>query len=274
MKNKHKYSTAAGILPLVALLLFSACGPLREVMTPAPVPERYSVEQTLVSMRNGETAFDFFSTRFAGTASLDGQSMSVSGALRIKRDSAIYISIAPVLGIEIARILVTPDSVSMINRLENTYYVGNMDVINSMLNTQLDFYMLQALLVGNDFGHFSTDDISLKHEPERLLLQSRNRRPLSSAPGNVSFQQNLWVNNESFRIEENLLYEPISQRSLRARYNNPVVIDGQTVPREVSLVFTEPGSRADLNIRYIRTTIDQPQPLVFSIPDHYTRLRF
>lgn len=274
MKNTHKYNSAAGVLTFVVLILFSACGPLREVMTPRPVPERYSVEQTLVSIRNGETAFDFFSTRFAGTASLDGQSMNVSGALRIKRDSAIYISITPILGIEIARVLVTPDSVSLINRIDNTYYVGNMDVINSMLNTQLDFYMLQALLVGNDFIHFSTDDISLKHEHDRLLLQSLNRRPLTSVSGNVSFQQNLWVNNESFRIEENLLYEPLSQRSLRARYNNPVVVDGQTIPREVSLVFTEPGSRADLNIRYIRTTIDQPQPLVFSIPDHYKRISF
>ena len=263
-----------GALVFGVIMLLSACGPLRDVVTPVPDPDRLSIEQTLASMRNGETAFDFFATRFSGTASLDGQMMSVSGAIRIKRDSAIYISIAPLLGIEIARVLITPDSVSMINRIENTYYTGNMGVINNMLNTHLDFYMLQALLTGNDFKHFSTDDFSLAQDREMLLLQSRNRRPLSAAHGSISFQQNLWVNNESFRIEENLLFEPFSNRSLRAKYQNAWMVDGQPVPRDITLIFTEPGARADLNIRYSRTTIDQPQPLSFSIPESYTRIHF
>ncbi len=263
-----------GALLFAVMMLLSACGPLRDVVTPVPDPDRLSVEQTLASMRGGETAFDFFATRFSGTASLDGQMMNVSGAIRIKRDSAIYISIAPLLGIELARLLLTPDTVRMINRLDNTYYIGDMGGINNLLNTHLDFYMLQALLTGNDFGHFTTDDFRLTHDRDMLLLQSRNRRPLSAAHGNISFQQNLWVNNESFRIEENLLFEPLSNRSLRAKYQNPSVVDGQTVPGYVTLVFTEPNSRADLNIRYSRTTIDQPQSLSFSIPESYTRVSF
>ncbi len=269
MKTKN-----TGAVLFVVMMLLSACGPLRDVVTPVPDPERLSVEQTLTSMRNGETAFDFFATRFSGTASLDGQMMSVSGAIRIRKDSAIYISIAPLLGIELARLLITPDTVRMINRLENTYYIGDMGVLNNLLNTHLDFYMLQALLTGNDFGHFSTDDFRLAQDRDMLLLQSRNRRPLSAAHSHISFQQNLWLNDESFRVMENLLFEPLSNRSLRAKYQNTWEVDGQTVPRDVTLVFTEPGSRADLNIRYSRTTIDQPQPLSFSIPEGYTRINF
>ncbi len=269
MKTKN-----TGAILFAVMMLLSACGPLRDVVTPVPDPERLSVEQTLSSMRNGETTFDFFATRFSGTASLDGQMMSVSGAIRIKRDSVIYISIAPLLSIELARLLLTPDTVRMINRLDNTYYIGDMSVLNNMLNTHLDFYMLQALLTGNDFEHFSTDDFRLTQDRDMLLLQSRNRRPLSATHSNIAFQQNLWVNNESFRIEENLMFEPVSNRSLRAKYQNPSVVDGQTVPGVVSLVFTEPGARADLNIRYSRTTIDQPLSLNFSIPESYTRIRF
>lgn len=263
-----------GIILILVMVLLSACGPLRDVVTPVPDPDRLSIEQTLASMRKGETAFDFFATRFSGTASLDGQMMSVSGAIRIKKDSAIYISIAPLLGIEIARLLLTPDTVRMINRLENTYYIGDMGVLNNLLNTHLDFYMLQALLTGNDFSHFSTDDFRLTQDRDMLLLQSRNRRPLSAAHSHISFQQNLWLSNENFRVKENLLFEPLSNRSLRAQYQNTWEVDGQTVPRDITLVFTEPGARADLNIRYSRTTIDQPQPLSFSVPAGYTRINF
>jgi hypothetical protein len=263
------------IITLLAVLLtLGSCGPLKDAVTPGPDLERLSVENTLESMNNRATVFDFFSTRFAGTASLDGQEMSISGNIRIKQDSLIYISISPLLGIEIARVLITPDSVSMINRLDKTYYIGDMGVINNMLNTQLDFYMLQALLTGNDFKHFSTDDFMITQDRNMLLLQSRNRRPLSKTIGNISFQQNIWVNTESFRIEENLLYEPLSQRSLRAKYRNPFVLDGQQFPGDISLVITEPGTRADLNIRYGRTTIDQPQSMSLTIPDSYSRISF
>ena len=71
-----------------------------------------------------------------------------------RKDSAIWISVTPVLGIEVARLLVTNDSVKMMNRLNSTYFTGNFKLINKLFNADIDYDMFQSFLVGNDFTYY------------------------------------------------------------------------------------------------------------------------
>ncbi len=252
---------------IILLLALHACGPLKEVVTPEV--EEISVSRTLAALKAGETSFDFFATRFSGVATIDNSSFNVSGNIRIRKDSAIYVSISPLLGIEMARVLVTPDEVKVINRLDGTYFEGEMGFINNILNTHLDYYMLQAILVGNDFDHFSSDNFRVSVDRGKLLLQNTGRTPKSGNISGLFFQQNLWLDSESFRITENLLYDPLTRRSMRTRYERFDQVTGQHVPREISMTFVDPVTRADLSLRYSRTTIDEPRPITFSVPDRY-----
>ncbi len=252
---------------VILLLVLHACGPIKDVVTPEV--EEMSVSRTLTALKDNETSFDFFATRFSGVATIDNSSFNVSGNIRIRKDSAIYVSISPLLGIEMARVLVTPDKVKIINRLDGTYYEGEVGNINNILNTQLDYYMLQSILVGNDFGHFSSDNFRVSSDKGRVFLQNPGRSPSSANTGGLVFQQNLWLDSESFRITENLLYEPLTRRSMRARYERFDLVAGQHVPREMSLTFVDPVTRAELHIQYSRTTINDTRPITFSIPDRY-----
>jgi len=266
-KKHHPVLKTTHILVAILLLALAACGPMREVVVPEP--EDVSVSRTLSALKAGETSFDFFATRFSGLATLDNIEYNISGTIRIRRDSAIYISVSPLLGIEMARVLITPDEVQIINRMEGTYFKGEMGFVNNMLNTNLDFYMLQAMLVGNDFEHFSSDNFQLTPDGERLLLQNPMRYPIGKYDTGQAFQQNIWLDRASHRITETLIYEPLTRRSIRARYGRFEQITGQYYPSEVSLVFLEPGTRAELYVRYSRTSIDEPQPMLFSVPERY-----
>ena len=48
-----------------------------------------------------------------------------SASVRIKKDSAIWISISPALGIEIVRVLITKDSIKIIDRFNKKYYCSH-----------------------------------------------------------------------------------------------------------------------------------------------------
>ncbi len=268
----HRFRTVFVVVSL--MLVISACRPVRDVVTPVPDPDRLSVDHALASLRAAETSFDHFFTRFSGLANFQGSEYSIAGHIRIKKDSAIFVSIAPLLGIEIARVLLTPDSVKIVNRIDNTFFVGDYRYISSFLNTYADFHMLQALLVGNDFSHFPYENFTLSNDKNKILLQSNDRRPPGRGMQNLSFQQNLWLNNQSFNIEENLLYEPLTRRSLRARYISHAKVDDQTLPQEFMLVFTEPGMRASIDMRYSRTSLAGERPISFSIPSTYSPMAF
>ncbi|TVR39742.1 MAG: DUF4292 domain-containing protein [Bacteroidia bacterium] len=259
-------------ITLLLILVMAACGPLREVVTPDPDVSTAAVSRTLSAMRDNETSFDFFATRFSGYATIENTSYNLSGSIRIRKDSAIFISVSPLLGIEMARILVTPEEVRFINRLEGTYFVGDMGFINSMLNTTLDFYMLQSILVGNDFSHFSSDNFKVSADRGRILLQNPGRYPKNMHNPGFAFQQNIWLDPDSHRIAENLLYDPVSRRSLRSKYERFDRVDDQYVPREIVFLFVEPGARTELSLRYSRTSINEPQSITFSIPDRYMPL--
>lgn len=259
---------------ILITVLFAACSPAKHLRTPEPDPDMRAIDQTIAALRAGETSFDFFSARYSGTANFEGVDYTVSGNLRMINDSAIFISFAPVLGIEVGRLLVTPDSIKMINRLDNSYFEGDIQALSNLLNTYVDFYMLQALLVGNDFSHFTNNDLSISNDKSRILLHSSARQPQLKSNNNISFQHNLWLNSENYRIEESLLYEPLTRRSVRAVYHHNTFIDNQWIPREVSMIFTEPGARASISFRYSRILINQPQTITFTIPGNYSPVNF
>ncbi len=260
------------LLYFLILLMTASCG-IREVVTREAAPLPITISETIENMHAREARFNFFETRFSGQAVMDNNSYGISGNLRIKKDSAIFISVTPMLGIEMARMLITPDTVRLLNRLEGTYFEGDVGFVNSLLNTDLDFYMLQAILVGNDFSHFTTDNFHLKEDQGRLLLQHYDRNVSRSGALGSTYQQNIWIDRDSFRIRENLLFDPASHKSMRASYSRFEHIGGQAFPGEVSILITEPGTRSELKVRYSRTAIDQPRPISFSIPPRYTPMQ-
>lgn len=78
------------------------------------------------------------------------QSESFKASVRIARDSAIWMSISPALGVEVARILLEPDSVLFISKIPGNkfYYAGNYEALSEWADTPLAFSDVQAILSG------------------------------------------------------------------------------------------------------------------------------
>lgn len=67
--------------------------------------------------------------------------------IRIKKDSVMWISVA--VGIEIGRALVTLDSVKVMDRISKKYYALSLDDISKQFGFQLDYRLLQSLVLGD-----------------------------------------------------------------------------------------------------------------------------
>ncbi len=74
---------------------------------------------------------------------------NITAFLRMKKDSIIWISVRPILGIEMARVVITPDSIKLLNNLKQTVYLKGAGAIDSILKMPMDFHLLQNLLIGN-----------------------------------------------------------------------------------------------------------------------------
>ncbi|MFW5663802.1 MAG: DUF4292 domain-containing protein [bacterium] len=247
----------------------TGCRGTREVVP--EVKPLSSADMALMELHNNQADYSWLSTRFSGSVVWKDQSHSIAGSMRIRKDSAIYISLAPLLGIEVARALITPDSVKLLNRLESTYYVGDLKILNSMFNADVDYYMLQALLTGNDFPHFRSDQFVMQEDPKwlRLYADSRSRESGQGYP----IQQVLTLDPGTMRIRTNIMEHTQTDQALRADYKKYETINGKLFPVELQLLFADADNRSNLELFFNRTTLDDPQPMKFSVPSRYTPIR-
>src|SRR5215204_182640 len=80
------------------------------------------IQNTLQQMQNNRIAFKTFNAKLGvDYKGIDGKGHDVNANIKMYKDSAIWVSVNAILGIEAMRLLITKDSVKLLNKLEKTY---------------------------------------------------------------------------------------------------------------------------------------------------------
>lgn len=124
--------------------------------------------------------------------------MGLKGQLRMQNDSVIWVSLSLKLGIEMARIMITEDSVKFINRTNKTYFVTNIDGLDSIVENPLLF--VQGLLVGNDV-HLRDNKYQVEIENNSYNLETKPKH-ISKIGEEEFITKNIYIIPEIFRISE------------------------------------------------------------------------
>ena len=76
----------------------------------------------------------------------------LSGQLRMRQDSLVWLSVTATMGVEVLRAKVSSDSVWIVNRLEKTYLSEPLDILSEQLGMPLSLPWVQTLLLDNNQG--------------------------------------------------------------------------------------------------------------------------
>lgn len=126
------------------LLFLGGCKSSRQAVV-SPVAEDREAVGMLESIIGQAPSFDSFSSKVKLTASMNGKQLSVNGTLKMKRGELIQLSIAPLLGIEVARIEISKDNILAIDRINRQYASVSIADLSSLADGEADFYTIQAL---------------------------------------------------------------------------------------------------------------------------------
>jgi hypothetical protein len=85
----------------------------------------------------------------------------------MKKDSIIWISVNALLGIEAVRAIITPDTVILANKIENTVQYRTFDYLKEVSKLPVDFRTLQDLIIGNKV--FLDSNIVAYGEGDKLI---------------------------------------------------------------------------------------------------------
>ncbi len=261
---------------LIFLLAHSACETSRKTVG-KPFREE-SPELLFQKLSENELSWETLSAKFSADYDDGKNRISVTGHLRLKCDSIIWLSLSPALGIEILRIVLTKDSVKILDRMQSVGLLQDYGYFNHWIGGMLDFDMLQSLIVGNDFVDFDQGNIVATKGKDHYRLELRDRsKSIIDAAGTVSTLsiplQYIWLSPEQYKIMYTAIMEiqgddPIAEAS----YHEFKLTDSQSFPRQVSYVIGENDNRLKVDIDYLRVNLNESLNFPFFIPKRYTRI--
>lgn len=229
-------------------------------------------------VRENEFKFDWVYAKANVESTIDGKEESFDIKLNIKKDSAMLVSIRYILGLEVAKVLITKDSVKFVNYVSKNYFKGDFNYINDLLNADLDFDLLQAVLFGNS-AEYSEDDTKLKPVTDRLncryllsTVRKRKLRRIQSGEEVKDAMQTLTLNPDNFKILSNEFIDPVTNRRVMAGYSNFTLKDSVFAPYRVDIDIVA-QKKANLKIEYVRIEKNTRQKLSINIPSKYEEIQ-
>lgn len=272
MSNKILYI----LLVLFSSLLLFACKNKQILVN--DLPSHKSTSFLLERLQANEYKFKTISTK-ATITYFDEKKTSFKATLRIKKDSAIWISITPLFGIEMARALITQDSVFMLDRVHSKYFAGGFDYINKTFDVDLDYGMIEALLIGNslEFEKEGKVKSSLDRKKQQYYLGTNKKRKVRKElkPDKDKLRkqtQGLWLQPKTYKILEIFLIDPESNQSLRAKFSNYKNLNEQLFPYNLAFELQSKSSTT-IDVAYNKVTVNKTIKTPFKIPSKYVQIQ-
>lgn len=252
----------------VCLMLLISCR-TRHLTASGP-STNLSEEDIVELMKKNQFRFITLSLKFNAEVQTGEENNSFSGNIYIVKDSTIWISVQK-LGLEAFRLLITPDSVKMLDRINKVYIAGDYFVLSQMLKSNFDFDILQALFTGNDTEQYTTTGFVTKKENDAYILSHKNRKKQSGGSVPDSMNQEIWARDGDFKIVKNIMKKETvdGTKTIEVSYSEFQDFEGQKFPQKIDFQLIDIKT-ITASIVFTRITPEKKESFPFSIPATYT----
>lgn len=242
--------------------------------------EGKNTEYLLNQLRINEFQFETISSKAAFTLIQKDKKTSFKSSIRMRKDSAIWISITPALGIEMARVLITKDTIKVINRLAKEYFIGDYAYINKKFNVDLVFEDIQSILLGNSIPFEEDEKLKFAIDNEMYYLGNLKKRKAKKAdekPEKIERKKeevvSLWLDQSNFKIKRFLLSDLTADRFIFGNYSEYLDVEGQLVPMNLKFDI-QSKDPTKMNIDYSRILLNKSLTFSFKISSKYVQVYY
>jgi hypothetical protein len=244
-------------------ITLAACKSKKLVVVNRPATDSAAVKANdvrsrLAVIRSKQVTFNTFSGKAKTKLDINGNSNDVTLNIRVNRDQKIWISITAIAGIEVARALITPDSIQVINRFQSVYLKKPFSYIYTYASKQVNFKTLQSLLVGNAIDE-------LLNENATFTPQSTN----TAIAGNIQDLVYKLLLGADMKVSQTNLSSPAAGQSLQVTNKVFIQADNRVIPSQIDIASKAGNKKVQVNLRYTQAEFDKPLEYPFSIPKSY-----
>ena len=183
--------------------------------------------------------------------------------VKIAKDSVIWLSVRGLFGIEGARILISKDSVKVINYLEKTVLYKDINYLEQLTGLPFDFSTILDFIIGNPvFIDSNVASYSMKSTEQMEIIMAGYIFKHVASVDAIDYKI---IESE---IKENADYLP---RNCHISYSNYDKTQG--FPFSINRLITVTGqNNLEMKMEYKSYSFNDAVSFPFSIPDNYKKL--
>lgn len=279
MISRNTYTGLVAILLFLALVVLSITGCKTAKKIQASIDKKDStsvhitasstvdsiklIKDELTRLKKKRIDFKTFSAKIkVEYEDSKGKQPNITAYVRILKDSLIWISgYATVFNIEAFRVLVSKDSVVVLDKINKEAKLRSLDYLQEVTEIPFDFKTLQDLLVGNPV--FLTDSVlSYKETEAKILL----------ATVGVYFKHLLTLNKDDRLVIHSKLDDVDLTRNRTADITYADYETNNGVPFSTSRGITvSEKNKLDISLNFKQYEFNKELSVAFSIPSNYKR---
>lgn len=264
------------LMILTGLLFLYSCSSSKKFKSTFPVtdslitatdladsPMRDSAMKDLEALRDNRIDYKTFSAKVkVNYADAFGSQPEGNVVLRLYKDSAIWISVSgSILNLEIYRAFITPDSVTILNKLDKTVEYLPFSFMEEIAHIPLNFSRLQDLIVGNAL--FLGDSITGYRPSEKQTLIATSgdlfRNILALSAGSKLLQTSSLKDKDT-----------VSKRTINLFYGEYDLSGHKPFPASREIIVDD-DSKIKIALKFRQQEFNNELSLIFNIPANYKK---
>lgn len=218
---------------------------------------------------------------------------SFKASIQAEKDKRIILLLSK-LNIPVGRLWLTPDSVKYINYLENTYFLDDYSYLSSVMDMDLDFETIHAIVSNNvlsiwdenrekenrdfdtkiDSGMYVLESVPKLKERKanQKISEKRQARKSQKIITDTPVRQSVSIDPETFKLRKIRMEDVVNSRNLNIDFNDFTQVGKQLYPGEIFLHFSSPESNLEMRIRMANFSTEKENEIRFKVPEKFTRI--
>ncbi len=207
--------------------------------------------------------FDYLSAKAKFSYDDGKTSVSATANFRIKKDSLIWISITPGLGIELARVLINTENVFVLDKYKKHYYEYSFKELSEIYDIDFNFQMIQSVILGN-----------LVEPYRKQRIEKMDDYFTYTASKGVYLYQN-FIGATTMKLEKVQVFDEGTGNTISVNYSDFILVNSQIFPNEISAVIEYEAKnkpKTEVDISFNKMVIENgPISFPYSVPSKYEK---
>lgn len=200
----------------------------------------------------------------------EGTSKVGSATIRLKRNESIQLSVAPLLGIEVARLEISPEGILALDRLNKRYVQVSFAEVNSWAHTDLSFAVLQSLFL-NELFVLGKQQVNVA-DAGAFRVSLAGSRALLEAQEGGQLTYRFYTSTDNGWLEESHIRVSGTPYALQWKYDAFQMLKDRFFPKKMYVTIQGTGKPVGVGMEFSRLNVGGDWESRTKIPSRYQRV--